>query len=91
MTTEQIQQELEEVNGAFIGLLINDQTPLQIRARFEQLSDKQDFLHKLMRKQAIQEAVDRFAAKQLKAEGCLVGGVILLTIAILLTVLNIWL
>ncbi len=91
MTTEQIQQELEEVNGAFITLLINDQTPLQIRSEFDMLSDRKDFLHRLLRENVTKAALDSFAAKQLKAEGCLVGGVICLAACLIITVINIWL
>lgn len=91
MTTEQIQQELEEVNGAFIELLINDQTPLQIRAKFDELCDRQEFLNRLLRTSVTQQAVDSFAKKQLNAEGCLYVGVCALVIGLILTVANIWL
>lgn len=91
MTTEQIQQELEEVNGAFIKLLINDQTPLQIRAKFDELCDRQEFLNKLLRTSMTQQALDSFSKKQLNAEACLYVGVCALVIGLILTVLNIWL
>lgn len=91
MTTEQIQQELEEVNRELVNLLFDDQTVFSQQERFHELCDRQKFLNNLLCTSKTQQTLDEFIEKQLNAEACLFVGVAALIIGLILSFANIWL